>query len=171
VWNLPGTNYFDDMLSKLTRGIWTKFPQWIYPIIHCIPVDRTGENHKEVIKKANQVVMNGRTLIIFGETRRTGSRDRNDPDAEIVFIYNPDASRQMQPFSAAVIKTTAKKNARFIVAWIDYSNWRNDPGFGLKAWWKGKHQITISFGKSYHPDTNLSLAKLLLNTQQQVLSA
>jgi hypothetical protein len=63
VWNLPGKNYFDDVLSSLTRGIWTNFPEWIYPIIHCIQVDRSGGNNKDVIRKANQVVTNGHTLI------------------------------------------------------------------------------------------------------------
>jgi 1-acyl-sn-glycerol-3-phosphate acyltransferase len=170
VWNLPGKNYFDDVLSSLTRGTWTNFPEWIYPIIHCIQVDRSGGNNKDVIRKANQVVTNGHTLIIFGETRRTGSQDRNNPEAEIIFNYNKDGSRQIQPFTAAVIKTTANKGARFIVAWKNYDNWRIDPGFGLKTWWKDKHQVTINFGRSYYPDKTLKAAELLLDTQQRVLS-
>lgn len=169
IWNLPGRNYFDDLLGKVSRDKWKHFPKWIYPIIHCIPVDRGGENLMEVIRKSNQVISAKRTLLVFGETRRTGSRDRNDPGAEIEFTYSKDGSRQIQPCTAAVIKTSTKKKARFITAWISVPFWKENPDFGFKTWWKGRHLVTVTFSDSYVPDPKLKSPQLLKQTQQRVL--
>jgi len=170
IWNLPGKNYFDDILTKISRGRYTKFPLWLYPIMHCVPVDRGGGNLREVIKQSNKVITAGHTLVVFGETRRTGSKDRNNPTADIVLISNEDGSRQVQPFTATVIITTANKNARFVDAWLDVPFWKENPGFSFRTWWTGRHVVTVTFGDSYSPDKKLSGAELQAVVQKRVLS-
>jgi hypothetical protein len=169
LWNLPGWNYFDDILMSLTKGRWVKFPEWIYPIIHCVPVDRDGVNFKEVLRKAKQVLKEGRTLVIFAEMGRTGSKPRNQPDTDVEFVYSDDGQRQVRPFTAAVTKFAANEETCFITVWAEVSFWKESPGFGLRTWLQGRHCVTITFSDSYKPDLNLRGSDLKADTQKRVL--
>jgi 1-acyl-sn-glycerol-3-phosphate acyltransferase len=169
LWNLPGKNYFDDILKKIPGKQSRHLPQWIYQIIHCIPVDRDGENRKEVLKKATCVLEEGFTLVIFGEMGRTGSKPRNQPDAAVEFVYSDNGQRQVRPFTAALIKLAANEETDFITAWTKVLFWKESPGFGLKTWLQGRHCVTITFSDSYKPDLNLRGSDLKADTQKRVL--
>jgi len=171
IWSLPGKNYFRDfMLKCFGKENGREFPEWMYPIFHCVPVERDGSNWREVLRETKSWLKLGRTFVIFGERGRTGSRPRSADAPEVVFIYSEDGSRKIRTIEAALIKAAANAGASFSTVWIDMPFWEEDDSFGLRTWLREWHQVTITFSDSYLPDPELKADALNTDVAQRILT-
>lgn len=160
LWNLPGKNYFEDICSY--------FPEWIYELIHCIPVDRTGLNWREVIASTKSKLKRKQTVIIFFEEGRTNSTPRKKSKSNKPFLFNADGTRKIRTPESALIKVAAGVEATCNGAWIEL---KIGPGFGLISWVKHWDCVTISFGDIYTPDRHHKATMLNAEAANKVLDA
>lgn len=168
VWNLPGKNYFTDfMLRYFGNRNWKEFPEWIYPLIHCIPVARDGSNGKQVITKTKAKLRSKQTVVIFGEMGRTSSPSRDEGAPEVKFVYSEDKTRKIRTIESALIKAITGVGATCSTVWIDMPL---DPGFGLGAWLSERHRVTITFSDSYTPDGSMRAKLLNADVESRILA-
>jgi|GEM_PF-4901161 len=183
IWNLPGKNYFGDLMEflsevrfigaiikRLSGENWHVFPEWAYVMIHSVPVMRDKSNARDVLRETKSWLKRRRTFVIFGETGRTGSKPWGPNAPPVEFVYSNDDNRKIRQIDAALIKAAAGVGAAATTVWIDMPFWEEDPSFGLGTWLRNGHIVTITLSDSFKLDKAMKAAAMNVEIGHRILA-